>query len=252
MDGSSKDITMGRLRFLLLALALPLSLACASVGPFSSPTGGKPWEVPEEAYPTQRLFRIKYAGPEGKAGFKLTLYLETAERYRMQAADSLGRKLWSLDLDARGRATWLDHRRETFCHTVGSQLDFVPLARLPLMALPKLLLGRLPTSPAGRVEGSTTDGAFSFLDASGQRFRGNLVGGGLLWWTLEENSKPVAWWRQEDEGASFVHRGTQQEVRWREVVREPLAGGLEGLVIPADYSERDCGQLDGRPAGEAR
>ena len=68
---------------------------CATGGFLSAPepVGGEPWEVPPEAYPTQRLYRIKYQGPEGKASFKLALYLESAESYRMQASDALGRNL---------------------------------------------------------------------------------------------------------------------------------------------------------------
>jgi hypothetical protein len=158
----------------------------------------------------------------------------------MQASDSLGRKLWSLDLDALGRATWLDHRQKTFCHTAGSQLDFVPLARLPLVALPRLLLGRVPAVPAGEV-GRSAEGHFAFQDATGQRFSGSVREGGVQWWTLEEKGEPVAWWRREEEGGSFVHRGTQQQVRWREVVREPLGKSLEDLPIPMNYAERDCG-----------
>lgn len=240
---------MVQLRFLILGLLLPLCLACASTGLFTPRfLGGEPWELPPEAFPTQRLFRIKYQGPEGKAGFKLSLYLETRQRYRMQASDSLGRKLWSLDLDAVGRATWLDHRQKTFCHTVGSQLDFVPLARFPLAALPKLLLGRLPSVPASEV-GRSEEGHFAFLDASGQRFSGIALENGLTWWTLEEGGEVVAWWRNEEKGATFVHRGTQQQVEWREVVREPLAKGLETLHIPDDYAERACDLSLGTKAG---
>jgi len=240
---------MVRLRFLILGLVLPLCMACTSTGLFAPRfVAGEPWELPPEAFPTQRLFRVKYQGPEGRAGFKLSLYLETGQRYRMQASDSLGRKLWSLDLDASGLATWLDHRQKSYCHTIGSQLGFVPLARLPLVALPKLLLGRLPTVPAAEVRRSE-EGDFAFLDASGQRFSGSALEDGLQWWTLEEDGELVAWWRREEEGGTFVHRRTQQQVRWREVVREPLAKGLEALRIPVGYGERDCAFVAGTAAG---
>jgi hypothetical protein len=215
---------------------------CASVGTGGPllPAGGEPWELPGEAYPTQRLFRVKYEGPEGKASFKLTLYLEAAEHYRMAAADGLGRKLWTLDLEAGGRALWFDHREQTWCSTVGERLDFVPLARLPLVALPRLLLGRLPAIPAGAVQRSG-DGHFTYSDASGQSWNGSTRDGQLEWWSLGEGDGAVAWWRREEEGGSFVHRDRSQQVRWREVVREPLLGGIEALEIPRGYAERDCG-----------
>ena len=198
--------------------------------------------MPPEAYPTQRLYRIKYQGPEGKASFKLALYLESAESYRMQASDALGRKLWSLDLDPTGRATWLDHRGESFCKTSGGRLDFLPLARMPLASLPKLLLGRLPTPPFGDVQRSTA-GHLTYLDQSGQRWNGSSFGQGLEWWSLEEAGDVVAWWRREEEGGSFVHRGTDQQVRWQEVVREVLQEGLTPVAVPRDYAERECGLI---------
>ena len=230
------------LRFLVGALLITGLWGCASGGPGGPllPAGGEPWELPAEAYPTQRLFRVKYEGPEGKASFKLTLYLQAAERYRMAAADGLGRKLWTLDLDQGGQALWLDHRQEAWCSTVGDRLDFVPLARLPLVALPRLLLGRVPAVPAGLVQRSG-EGHFTYSDRSGQSWNGSTRDGQLEWWSLGEGDGAVAWWRREEEGGSFVHREKAQQVRWEETVREPLASALEELQIPRGYAERDCG-----------
>ncbi len=224
-------------------IPLLLLTACAGTvpGPETRPPAeaAEPWEIAPGAVPTQRLYRVKYRAPDTEVGFKLTLYLEAAGRYRMQAADALGRKLWSLDLDTASRALWLDHRRKEYCVSgAADRLTFVPLAHLPLEALPKLLLGRLPAVPAEGLRRTT--GGLSYLDARGQRWRGSLAAGDVEHWSLVEAGEAVAWWRREEAGGRFTDRQGKLEVSWRQVVREPLKTPLSPLSPPARYRERPC------------
>ena len=232
-----------------LALCLVLAwtcVGCASTGLGDLFTGGggsktaEMWEVPEEAYPTQRLYRMRYRGPEDeRAGFKLTLYLVGQAQYRMLAADSLGRKLWSLDLDAEGRATWLNYREKEFCHLgAADSLGFLPIARLPMVALPRLLLGRMPTEPRASLEKYETH--LTFLDVEGQRWNGSFQDGELQWWSQVEGEENIAWWRREEQGGSYIHRSSQQELRWKEIVREPMTAPLGALDIPERFREGIC------------
>ena len=223
--------------------ALALSAGCATTGGLSSGPGaisGEPWLLPQDAYPSQRLYRVKYRGPEGDAGFKLTLYLEAETRYRMLASD-LGRKLWSLSVDGQGEAVWLDYRRKEYCRaSAASELRVLPLAELPLVSLPKLLLGRLPAEPAaGLARGART---VSFLDARGFRWNGQLESEQLQWWTLLDAGEAVVWWRREDSGGVFTDPRGEREVRWREVVREQLKSPLGAVEIPARFDRRACGE----------
>ncbi len=226
----------------MLAASLILLAGCASTRLFSGPrplAGGEPWLLPPDAYPSQRLYRVKYHGPEGDAGFKLTLYLETEVRYRMLASD-LGRKLWSLTVDAQGEAVWLDYRRKEYCRaSAASELRFLPLAELPLVSLPRLLLGRLPAEPAADL--ARGERRVSFLDDRGFRWNGELEGDKLQWWSLVEDGEAVVWWRREEGGGVFSDQRGNQEVRWREVVHESLKSPLGEVEIPRKFSRGDCG-----------
>lgn len=202
---------------------------------------GHPWNLPAEATPTQRLYRIKYDGPEGKLGFKLTLYLAAADHYRLLAVDPLGRKLWELSLEPGDQAVLLDHRAKRYCQRdSASLLTVVPLARLPLLALPRLLLGRLPSQPATDLRRSET--AVSYRDARGQHWQGGLDAGRLQWWSLVEAGEAVAWWRPAEDGTGgiFSDRRGQQQVRWQEVISEPLTAPLARPEVPASYQLDDC------------
>ena len=193
-----------------------------------------------DSYPSQRLYRVKYQGPEGEAGFKLVLYLEGEASYRMLATD-LGRKLWSLSISGREEALWLDHRRKEYCRSnAASELRFVPLGDLPLSSLPKLLLGLLPAEPAAGLNRSA--GRVSFLDARGQLWNGGISGDQLQWWSLIEAGEPIVWWRREEGGGVFTDRDGEQQIRWSEVVRERLESPLARLEIPARYRPGDCGE----------
>ncbi len=233
-----------------LLLAACLLAGCVATGGLfqDGPPPVEPWQMPEGAYPSQRLYRVKYRGPEGEAGFKLTLYLEAEAKYRMLAAD-LGRKLWSLYVDASpreesggaaGEAVWLDYRRKEYCRVgAAGALRFVPLADLPLVSLPRLLLGLMPADPAASLNRAET--RVSFLDSRGYRWDGVLSGQQLEWWSLLEAGETIAWWRREDGGGVFSDSRGQQEVRWREVVSEPLESPLAAPEIPARFGEGACG-----------
>lgn len=233
---------LSRLGFATAVLALA---ACASGGSrlasfFYVDKGDEPWEIPADSYATQSLYRVRYDGPEGRLSFKLTLYLVDKNRFRMRAADGLGRKLWDLAVDADDQALWLDHRNKEYCEARGaSRLAIVPLARLPLVALPRLLLGRMPAPPASELKRSAV--GVAFRDARGQLWNGGLEDGRLLWWTLVENGQAVTWWRQEDGEGIFTDLVGHQKLIWREVVHEALRNSPGPLRVPEPYREGACG-----------
>ena len=199
------------------------------------------WQLPAEAYPSQRLYRIQYEGPEGKVGLKLTLYLSTSDHYRMDAADSLGRRVWSLAVEPGDRATWLDYRKKLYCrvYAAGEQ-EFVPIAHLPLASLPNLILGRLPAHPHGEVQEG--DGKISYRDARGQTWNAQQgPDGRLQWWSLLLDGEAVAWWRFAEGENIFSDRRGGQQVRWSEQVREQLKDPLRSLDVPGSYREGACG-----------
>ncbi len=237
---------------LTLALLLLGSSGCASTAsslrPASKPVvvpsgaGVEPWQLPAESFPTQRLFRLNYDGPEGNLDFKLTLYLTSPTQYRLQAVFGLGRKLWDLDIDAGDRVLWVDHREKTFCHAgEAGRLVIVPVAKLPLASLPMLLLGRLPTTPASELARNANH--LSFRDRQGQKWSAGFApagDGALEWWSLELAGEPAVWWRGEPGQGVFSDRRGQQQLRWQQVVVEPLVGAVATLEPPARYREVSC------------
>ncbi|MEM9553166.1 MAG: hypothetical protein AAGC60_02830 [Acidobacteriota bacterium] len=240
------------------ALALALGVSLLSVGCQAgsqglslrlsvAPAADAPWLLPSDAYPSQRLYRMRYQGPEGEAGFRLTLYLESPERYRMEASDSLGRKIWSLGMLPSRQALWLDHRQELYCLVAaGNEQGFLPLTQLPLEALPRLLVGLMPVPPAAerrRADLRRDDtGALSFHDDQDRLWSGQLEAGRLAWWSVTEvaGEAPVAWWKQVDDESIFSDRRGGQQVRWSEQVRETLGRELERLEVPRAYREGVC------------
>ncbi len=235
-----------------MVVALVAGVGCASGGPQtpwrsanSAPEVVNPWQLDPRSLPSQRLFRVHYEGPEGDFGFKLILYLERADRFRFQAADTLGRRLWVLRVGDGRRALWIDHRQETYCWADAERgLDFIPLSRMPVDAFPRLLLGRMPAMPADDLR--EAEDRVSYLDARGRTWVGTLTGQDLRSWSLLEAGEPIVWWRRTDEGgrpsAVFSDRRGKQQVRWREVIAEPLVGGIVADSIPPDYREVPCGE----------
>ena len=233
----------------LLVCLIPwlATIGCASTGDTalqifrSEPTTEPAWQLPASSFPSQRLYRIQYDGPEGNVGLRLTLYLAGTHHYRMDAADSLGRRVWSLAVEPGDRAIWLDHRKKVFCRVyAASEQAFVPIAQLPLVSLPNLMLGRLPEVPASEL--SEGEGKISYRDAKGRTWnaQGNELGD-LTWWSMLEGGEPVAWWRVVEGQHVFSDRRGGQQVRWTEQIREPLQTPLRPLEVPAAYREGACG-----------
>lgn len=241
-------------------LTIGLSTGCGGSVPRLLPARAdqaEPWTLPAESFPTQRLYRVRYQGPEGEVGIRLTLYLEAPDRYTMEASDSLGRKVWSLGLQPSGRALWLDHRQELYCRVdAAGEQSFLPLAHMPLEALPRLILGLLPVPPAGDRKAADLrrdETGLSYLDASGRLWSGRLEGEALAWWSVRDDGGaalagtesggegPVAWWRRTEDGeAIFSDRRGAQQVRWTEQVREALGRSLDALEVPRGYREAVC------------
>jgi hypothetical protein len=227
-------------------LLLPFALACAggpSPRPLPSPTLS-PWEIPQGAYGSQRLYRVSYSGPEGEGSFKVTLRLATPVRYQIQAVDPVGRALWSLDV-AHDEGLWLNHRSRTYCTFEGRfDLSGAPLGPFPLLSLPSLLIGRVPAEPAGPAESPAED-QVSFRDASGRLWTTVVRGDGVVEsWVLTEGKTPQVWWMRRESWAILSDRERQVQVRWREVLREDLDREPPALETPAGYRQVPCGDPD--------
>jgi hypothetical protein len=203
--------------------------------------GAEPWLLPAGELGTQRLLRVGYDGPEGEGSFKLTLRLAADGRYQARAADPFGRALWSLDAAPDG-GLWIDHRAEVACR-LGGRFDLAAarLIPFPLAALPALLLGRLPEPPHGVVERSGD--RLEFDDAEGRRWTARVAGGAPVAWTLWLDGEPAVWWHGSDGEAHLSDRLRRTQLRWRQVVREELAGALEPVAVPAGYEEVACGEI---------
>ncbi len=229
----------------LLFLLVFLTACSFHRAPSPLPSGGAPpWQIPEAAYGSQRLYRVSYSGPQGEGSLRLTLRLASATRYQVTTADPVGRPLWSLDV-AEDSGLWLDHRNRMFCRFEGTfDVSGVPLAPFPLLSLPSLLLGRLPAEPAATPQQKGRD--LTFRDAMERRWtatlgaRGADAGGQVASWTLWDGDKPAVFWVQSDGWAILSDRSQGVQMRWKEVVREPLPGPPQPLEAPAGFAEEDC------------
>ncbi|MFL6231672.1 MAG: hypothetical protein ACJ76N_00910 [Thermoanaerobaculia bacterium] len=236
------------LPFLLLVLLLLAGCASAKTpAPRPLPArGAAPWEIPQGAYGSQRLYRVSYSGPEGEGSFRVTLRLVSPVRYQIQAVDPLGRSLWSLDV-VNDSGLSLNHRNRTFCHFDG-RIDATgaSLGPFPLLALPSLLLGRVPAEPAaGSPTAEPRGRAFDFRDDASRRWYGNLGEEGLVTnWTLADGSTPKVWWMRRDDESILSDRERGVQVRWREVLRENLDKEPPALGTPSGYHETECGNPD--------
>lgn len=228
------------LRLALTALLFALG-GCSLLhrSPRPVPAGSSPpWQIPEAAYGSQRLYRVSYSGPEGEGNIRLTLRLAAPDRYQVTTADPVGRTLWSLDV-AEDSGLWLDHRNRTFCRFEGRfDISGVPLAPFPLLSLPSLLLGRLPAEPAAPPQEKGKD--ITFKDAMERRWTATLASGQVVSWTLWDGQKPAVLWVQRDDWAILSDRAQKVQMRWKEVVREPLPHPPQPLAAPDGFEEEDC------------
>lgn len=229
--------------------ALGMALAgCATAGRGAGAAAeGQPWRIPDEAYGTQRLYRVSYKGPQGEGSFRLTLRLASAERYQVQAVDPVGRALWSLDVES-GRGLWLDHRARVYCTLEGDiGLSGVPLAPFPLLSLPPLLLGRVPAEPAAPPR-PLAGGGIAFEDGEGRRWEAAVRDGRVERWTLWKDAEPAVWWVLRNDWAILSDRTQGAQLRWRETVGEPLEQAPRPLEVPAGFREESCRGFDSPPA----
>lgn len=231
-----------------LVIALLLAGCAAAPLPRLEPTAGlELWQVPASAFGTQRLYRAHYDGPQGNGGLRITLRLAAADRYSAQAVDRLGRSLWAIDIDGE-RGLWLDYRHDVACHLAGEfDLAGLPLSPLPLEAFPALLLGRLPVPPAA--EPRHRGHALVFRDAWGRRWEVMASGDQVSSWRVSRDGHPIGWWMWKDGEAILSDREGGSQLRWREVVAEPLAGEPPPLNVPTGFREAACRDLEVPAAG---
>jgi hypothetical protein len=171
---------------------------------------------------------------------KLILKLSSEDRFQVTTTDSLGRPLWSLQ--ASGTETLLiDHRGKEFCKASDLRLPDPVLAAMPWQSLPRVLLGYLPTEPES-IESSSAE-EIDFRGSDGRRWTSRLDGGRPTTWILWEESRPALWWARQGEGGVLSHRQGIQ-VRWREIVNEPLKSPLVDLQIPSGYAPTECHARD--------
>jgi hypothetical protein len=199
--------------------------------------------VPPAAFGTQRLFRGSYRGPEGEGSFRATLRLAAPDRLQLVLADRLGRTLASLQVDG-ARQRWTDHRRSVFCAQPAG-LTLPGGGDLPLRAeeVPALLLGRLPAPPATALE-PPVGGALDYRDTRGRRWTAETAEGSPLRWTLHDAGGPSWWWRRGEERGAVLSQREGRQLRWEEVVVEPLPR-LATMEDPPPGFAEDCS------AGEA-
>lgn len=158
--------------------------------------------------------------------------------------DPVGRALWSLDV-TNDQGLWLNHRSRTWCSFEGRfDVSGIPLGPFPLLALPALLIGRVPAEPA-QPETLAREGAISFRDASGRLWAAVVdKDGRISSWTLSEGAAPTVWWMRRDDWAILSDRERGVQVRWREVLREELDREPDPLPTPGGYRETPCGDPD--------
>jgi hypothetical protein len=236
------------LAILLLGLAASTCLACASAGRRPGPPpeydpSAAPWDLPLRAFPSQRLFQGSYEGPEGGGSFRATLRLQSPDRFRLDAADRLGRLLWSIGVEG-GQAWWVDHHRSTWCPDL-SRLTLPALGSVPLpaTALPAIMLGALPVTLTAEPGRPNRDRQLGPVDVAGGRWSATLVEGRPVDWTVADGQGPLWWWRRQGRGGILSQRQGRQ-LRWQETVVEPLRGELPPLQLPRGYAET----CDDRPA----
>jgi hypothetical protein len=206
--------------------------------------GTPAWQIPSEAFGTQRLYRVAYSGPEGEGSFRVTLRLASPLRYQIQAVDPVGRALWGVDVTS-GQGVWLDHRNKLTCSFEGAfDVSGIPLGPFPLLSLPSLLIGRVPAEPAEGTAPEPRGRLVEFKDETGRSWSAELAeDGSVSTWSLQEEGKPSVWFMRRDNWDYLSDRSRKVQVRWREVLRENLEREPEPLIRPSGYREGSCRDL---------
>jgi hypothetical protein len=73
-----------------------------------------------------------------------------------------------------------------------------------------------------------------------RRWTATLASGQVVSWTLWEGQKPAVLWVQRDDWAILSDRAQKVQMRWKEVVREPLPHPPPPLAAPDGFEEEDC------------
>ena len=167
---------------------------------------------------------------------KLVLKLVSESRFQVSTVDALGRPLWSLQA-IEAETLMIDHRGKEFCAGEDLRLPDPVLAAMPWPSLPRVLLGYLPTVPTTISQSSSEE--LDFRSADGRRWTVRLGAGRPSSWVLWDEDRPVLWWRRQGDGGMLSHRQGIQ-IKWREIVNEPLRAPLTDLEIPAGYRAGEC------------
>jgi hypothetical protein len=206
-----------------------MASACASSRGARNPNVSAPprdLDSPPSAHGTQRIYRARYEGARGGGSFKLTLRLNDAERFRLDASDPFGRALWTLEVEGP-LGSWRDARAGTSCAlSERIELRDFPLPSLALAALPRLLLGQVPFDARDEAPPKPLDGAWSMTTWEGRQLRARFAAGELAAWTLEEGGTPFAAYRVERGESILSGLASGAQLRWRESVVEPLVEPL--------------------------
>jgi hypothetical protein len=220
-----------------VAIAL---LACASGG--GTGRAGAP-STAAAGEPLQLLLRAELADGADRATVRLTLRRWRADRFELEAADVVGRRLWSLAVAGEG-GLWRDARGAATCRlAAGGPVRLgelvVPLAP---RALPVVLLGGLPVAlPPDAREEVAEARAVQFVDDSGGRWRVVLAPGGqAVSWRLELGNDSALEWERDGERQRLRTRSPRLEISWSEAARERLARPAPPWVEP-DATTPECG-----------
>ena len=225
------------------SLRAPAGRPALAVEDIEAPATVAPWQVPPGEWGSQRLFQMVLRDGRQQGRLRLTARLAAADRYGLSVSDSLGRRLWTLDVHGE-RTVVVNHRRRELCSATGSAQVLVPVfGAFAVGQLPALVLGRLPAEPAAddSVEVSGLPGEvrqLQVIDASGRRWSARLAADGTLqrWWleALDLGAEPPVSWHREPPWVVLADHRRDLEVRWQQVVAEPLAQ-LPDFEPPAGY-----------------
>ena len=227
---------------------------CASGGLSRDPTPGMerataavmPWQVPAAEWRTQRIVRMRYAGPEGRGRLRLVLRFESPERFQVEASDRLGRRWWELNV-RKGDALVLWLRDRTFCRYGGDlEIPALSLGPVPAGAVAALLLRRLPAPPldpgAVAAVAASNAGELDFEDRWGRRWTAAATPGGPRRWNLHRGAETRASWSLDAAGLSrLVEPETGLELLWQQDrPARSLEGALPEPEIPDGFVPGAC------------